>query len=64
MKRITTLSTREQEVADLLSKGRRVTDIAKDLRISLKTVSTYKTRAERKKEYAKFWSKGYDAVFN
>ena len=42
------LSTREIEVLNLLSKGRRNKEIAKALSINEKTVSTYKTRLLKK----------------
>ncbi len=45
-----TLSTRETEVLNLLSKGRRNKDIAEALEINEKTVSTYKTRLLKKLE--------------
>lgn len=43
-----TLSSRETEVLNLLSKGRRNKDIAETLDINEKTVSTYKTRLLKK----------------
>ncbi len=43
-----TLSTREIEVLNLLSRGKRNKEIAKDLSINEKTVSTYKTRLLKK----------------
>jgi DNA-binding NarL/FixJ family response regulator len=43
-----TLSTREIEVLNLLSRGKRNKEIAQDLSINEKTVSTYKTRLLKK----------------
>jgi DNA-binding NarL/FixJ family response regulator len=43
-----TLSTREIEVLNLLSRGKRNKEIAQDLAINEKTVSTYKTRLLKK----------------
>ena len=43
-----TLSTREIEVLNLLSRGKRNKEIAHDLSINEKTVSTYKTRLLKK----------------
>lgn len=39
-----TLTSREREVLRLLGQGRTVSEIAADLRLSVKTVSTYRTR--------------------
>jgi DNA-binding NarL/FixJ family response regulator len=44
----TTLSNRELEVLGLLGSGKRVRDVASTLRISPKTVSTYRTRLLKK----------------
>lgn len=46
--RYKTLSTREIEVLNLLSRGKRNKEIAQDLSINEKTVSTYKTRLLKK----------------
>jgi DNA-binding NarL/FixJ family response regulator len=43
-----TLSTREYEVFRLLASGRTVSEIAQDLSLSVKTVSTYRTRVLEK----------------
>lgn len=45
-----TFSRRETQVRDALERGERVTDISADLNLSVKTVSTYKTRAIHKEE--------------
>ncbi|MDP5078793.1 MAG: response regulator transcription factor, partial [Nonlabens sp.] len=42
------LSTREIEVLNLLSRGKRNKEISQDLNINEKTVSTYKTRLLKK----------------
>jgi len=42
------LSGREYEILCLIASGNSLTDIAKDLSISIKTVSTYKTRIQDK----------------
>jgi DNA-binding NarL/FixJ family response regulator len=42
------LTTRELEVLRLLARGQRITDIAHQLQVSVKTVSTHKMRLQRK----------------
>jgi DNA-binding NarL/FixJ family response regulator len=42
------LTTRELEVLRLLARGQRITDIARQLDVSVKTVSTHKMRLQRK----------------
>ncbi len=44
----TPLTTRELEVLRLLARGQRITDIARQLDVSVKTVSTHKMRLQRK----------------
>ena len=38
------LSDREMEVFELIAKGKKITDIAEDLSLSVNTISTYRTR--------------------
>lgn len=45
---IATLSPRETTVFFRLANGDRLTDIANDLQLSIKTVSTYRTRLLKK----------------
>lgn len=45
---IATLSPRETTVLFRLANGERLTDIASDLGLSIKTVSTYRTRLLKK----------------
>jgi DNA-binding NarL/FixJ family response regulator len=45
---VTPLTTRELEVLRLLARGQRITDIARQLEVSVKTVSTHKMRLQRK----------------
>jgi len=44
----TTLSDREFQVLRLIASGKTVTEVAKDLSLSVKTVSTYRTRLQDK----------------
>lgn len=44
----TTLSDREFQVFIALARGKRITDIARDMRLSIKTVSTFRTRLMKK----------------
>lgn len=48
--KITSLSERERHVFDQLAAGKRITDIARDMGLSIKTVSTYRTRLLTKLE--------------
>lgn len=43
-----TLSDREYQILGMIAKGRTITDIAADLALSVKTVSTYRTRLMEK----------------
>jgi len=38
------LSDREMEVFEMIAKGKKITDIAEDLSLSVNTISTYRTR--------------------
>ena len=46
--RFATLTTREREVLKMLAEGQSVNDIACDLNLSVKTVSTYRSRVLEK----------------
>jgi DNA-binding NarL/FixJ family response regulator len=58
------LSNREYQIFCLLASGRRVSEIAEDLSLSVKTVSTYRTRILRKMHLTKNAELTYYAIKN
>ena len=58
------LSNREYQIFCLLASGRRVSEIAEDLSLSVKTISTYRTRILRKMHFTKNAELTYYAIKN
>ena len=58
------LSNREYQIFCLLASGRRVSEIAEDLSLSVKTISTYRTRILRKMHLTKNAELTYYAIKN